>query len=134
MKEVRLTQRQFSHNLGLAMEGVAVDLTAALKRDCPVDTGLSRAAIHYEVKKAGRRIEIVMPGVLLYVEFGTPPHIIRAKNAKALHFKVDGEDVFAKTVHHPGTRPNPFIRNIFHLQLSNIVRDNLKRYMAGAAS
>jgi hypothetical protein len=44
-----------------------------------------------------------------FVIGGTRPHIIRARRAKALHFQMDGRDIFAKSVQHPGTRPNNFI-------------------------
>lgn len=39
-----------------------------------------------------------------YLEEGTRPHIIRPKRAKALRFKVGGRTVYAKIVHHPGTK------------------------------
>lgn len=46
-----------------------------------------------------------------YVLRGTPPHIIEARRAKALHWvNGNGHDVFAKRVRHPGTKPNPFPR------------------------
>jgi hypothetical protein len=46
-----------------------------------------------------------------YVLNGTPPHIIEAKRAKALHWTGrDGHGRFAKRVNHPGTRPDPFPR------------------------
>lgn len=40
---------------------------------------------------------------------GTRPHIIRPKTAKVLRFQVGGATVFAQEVHHPGTKPNPFL-------------------------
>ena len=42
-----------------------------------------------------------------HVEYGTRPHIIRAKNAKALS---NGSIIFGKKVNHPGTKPQPFLR------------------------
>lgn len=39
------------------------------------------------------------------VSGGTRPHVIRSRRAGALHFG----DQFAKTVMHPGSRPNPFM-------------------------
>ena len=42
----------------------------------------------------------------IFVIEGTRPHIIRAKYKKAL--KVPGFGVF-KSVHHPGTKANPFV-------------------------
>lgn len=57
-----------------------------------------------------------------YVERGTKPHIIRPKNKKALRFaasaggrrlsgrpRVGADVVFATIVHHPGTKPHPFL-------------------------
>lgn len=44
------------------------------------------------------------------VEYGTAPHTIEAKNAKALRFTKGGKTIFAKKVNHPGTKPQPFMR------------------------
>ena len=44
-----------------------------------------------------------------FVNDGTAPHIIRPRRAQALRFVVGGRVVFAKVVHHPGTRGNPFL-------------------------
>jgi len=46
-----------------------------------------------------------------YVEFGTAPHIIRAKNAKSLANTQTGQ-FFGPVVHHPGTKANPFMERI----------------------
>jgi hypothetical protein len=48
----------------------------------------------------------------LFVEKGTAPHIIRPVNARCLAFQggMLGGMVFARLVHHPGTKPNPFIQ------------------------
>lgn len=42
---------------------------------------------------------------------GTPPHIIRPRFKKALRFPGPGKGgvVFARVVHHPGTKPNRFL-------------------------
>jgi hypothetical protein len=39
------------------------------------------------------------------IEFGSAPHDIFPVTAKVLAFEVNGEQVFAKYVHHPGTMP-----------------------------
>ena len=50
-----------------------------------------------------------------YVELGTPPHIIEVKRAKVLakYMGTSGGKanfkIFGKKVHHPGTRPSPFL-------------------------
>ncbi|MDD1443190.1 hypothetical protein MEO93_23095 [Dolichospermum sp. ST_sed3] len=48
----------------------------------------------------------------IYVEKGTAPHIIRPVNASCLAFQggMLGGMVFTRLVHHPGTKPNPFIQ------------------------
>jgi len=43
-----------------------------------------------------------------YLEFGTRPHIIKPVRRKALRFIINRKIVFAKKVHHPGTKPSPF--------------------------
>ena len=45
-----------------------------------------------------------------YVEDGTQPHIIKVKNAKALHWISGNKHIFAKSVNHPGTRAKPFMK------------------------
>lgn len=66
------------------------------------------------------RVEISTPGGAVgvieataryasFVEAGTEPHDIRPRRAAALHWTdADGEH-FAQLVHHPGTRPLPFV-------------------------
>jgi hypothetical protein len=57
-----------------------------------------------------------------FVEYGTRPHIIRPRNGKFLRFPANGRSarltgsvrrggdaVFAREVHHPGTKPRPFL-------------------------
>lgn len=39
-----------------------------------------------------------------FLDEGVKPHTIRPRNAKALRFIVGGRVVFARVVHHPGTR------------------------------
>jgi len=45
-----------------------------------------------------------------YVEFGTAPHIIEPKDAKALYWS--GAQHPVKIVHHPGTKANPYMERI----------------------
>lgn len=56
----------------------------------------------------------------VYVEYGTAPHEIRPVMAKVLAFEVAGKMVFTSIVHHPGTKPNPFIR-----ETAQAVRDQI---------
>ena len=44
-----------------------------------------------------------------YVHQGTKPHRIMFKRKKALRFLKGGRFIFAKSVHHPGTKADPFL-------------------------
>jgi HK97 gp10 family phage protein len=85
------------------MEGEAV-------RNCPADTGRLRGSIH--THKVSDFHYILADGVNygVYVEFGTSPHMILPRKKKALKFQMDGRDVFARKVSHPGTNAQPFMR------------------------
>lgn len=50
------------------------------------------------------------PHALLHHE-GTRPHVIRPRTARVLRFRPKGGTafVFAREVHHPGTRPNRYL-------------------------
>jgi HK97 gp10 family phage protein len=116
--------------LELFKKGIANDLRNALVKSCPVDTGRLKISIKVNIK--GNKLIITMVDYALYVEFGTQPHIIRPKNKKALHWKNGKKDVFAKEVHHPGTKAQPFIRNTFYHKIPDIVAVNAARYLPEA--
>lgn len=47
-----------------------------------------------------------------FLEDGTPPHVIAAKDPKgALAFMIGGEMIFRKKVNHPGNKPFLFMKN-----------------------
>lgn len=86
------------------------------RADVPVRTGnLGRSIREDPINFVGPfRVE---SGVTAHADYaaavheGTRPHVIRPRRAKALAFDIGGRKVFATEVHHPGTRPRPFLRN-----------------------
>ena len=44
-----------------------------------------------------------------FLEWGTRPHEIRPRHARALRFVIRGRVIFAKRVWHPGVRPRFFV-------------------------
>jgi len=67
-----------------------------------------------------------------HVEYGTRPHIITVRNAKVLS---DGQTIFGKTVRHPGTAPQPFLRTGLDENKEKIqkkIRETLKAAIEGA--
>ena len=80
-------------------------------------------SIHIGAVTPTRAETIASANYALYVERGTRPHEIRAKNRKALRFATNPKDrrlsgsprkgaksvIFRKRVSHPGTRAQPFM-------------------------
>jgi hypothetical protein len=78
-----------------------------------VDTGRLRASIRVEARRTLTLRSVYTIGSdVFYAPFvndGTRPHIIRPRRGQALRFRVGGQVVFARVVHHPGTRARPFL-------------------------
>lgn len=104
---------KFKTALGYLIEGELI-------KNVPVNTGSLKASIETTISKD--KVNIAMLDYWKYIEYGTPPHIIRPVNAKALKFSINGDDVFAKEVHHPGTRPQPFIRPMLRNKLGGLIK------------
>jgi len=80
----------------------------------PVDTGRLRASIRVEARRTlTLRSRYTIGSDVYYAPFvndGTRPHIIRPRRpGGTLRFTVGGRVVYAKVVHHPGTRARPFL-------------------------
>lgn len=93
--------------LGYSIEGEA-------KQNAPVDTGAYRNNINTHIHK--RNAEVVAEAdYSAAIEYGITPNDkqVFPKVAKALHFKINGKDVFAKWVRpfKKGRKPNPIMRN-----------------------
>lgn len=69
--------------------------------------------------RMGRRVNAVIVGTHVRIESshpatmfvinGTRPHLIRPNTRKVLKFETKGRTVFARLVHHPGTKANDFL-------------------------
>lgn len=73
-------------------------------------TGNLRRSINRRVESAARGVISTDSKYATYVEEGTRPHVIVPIKNKMLAFKINGKMVFARSVHHPGSRPYPFMR------------------------
>ncbi len=101
---------------------IAIRLQNELIIAAPVDTGRLRNSIL--VTSKGTTLIITMVDYALYVEFGVPPHIIKPKDKKALHWGGKNGPI-VKEVHHPGQRPNPFIRNVLNNKIGIIIQEEI---------
>ncbi|QRE81831.1 hypothetical protein F1734_17335 [Rhodococcus ruber] len=92
-------------------------IAAQAKMNVPVRTGnLGRSIQEDPIVFSGPfRVTSGVTATASYaaaVHEGTRPHVIRARNARALAFPgAGGRTVFRRSVNHPGTRPRPFLRN-----------------------
>lgn len=118
-----LKMNEIKELLRIAFPGIARRMQNELVLKSPVDTGRLRNSIKVISTEDGLLISMVDYGK--YVEFGTPPHIITPKEKKALKFKIGTNEIFAKKVKHPGTRPNPFIRTTIQTKLKQIIIEEL---------
>ncbi len=91
------------------IERVAQEAEATMFFEAPWRTGKLAQSIVKEVDGLEASVGPVV-SYAGFVEFGTAPHEIRPIHAHVLAFKsAEGKMVFAPLVHHPGTKPNPFM-------------------------
>jgi hypothetical protein len=80
-----------------------------LKRTNPIDSGNMRdhTTARDSISPIGARVEAVVgTDYAKFVSEGTRPHVISARNARALRFTWHGRTVYFKSVNHPGTQAN----------------------------
>jgi len=137
-------EKEIQELLDKAMPEIARRVQNELILTCPVDQGRLRNSIKVIPQKNGLLIWMADYGK--YVEFGTPPHLIKPKSKEALKFewtefkgkriskkkrlekgmtKSQATEVFFKQVKHPGTKPNPFIRTMLSAKLRKIIIEEL---------
>lgn len=98
---------------------IQIDATANAKRAVPRKTGHLGRTIGPGGLTDSYTIVKATANYAAYVELGTRPHIIRPKNKKVLAWganrRLSGATrkgsamIFARVVHHPGTKPQPFL-------------------------
>jgi HK97 gp10 family phage protein len=105
------------------MDKAAEQVKEQMRQLVPVDTGTLRDSI--AVVKDGSTYHIGPVGVeyAKYVEYGTKPHVIMAKAGGVLAFQVGGSTRYAKSVKHPGTKAQPYIRPAKQWAIENLTDD-----------
>ena len=117
-------------NIPQKMNAVVTALTlklhAAVTARAPVKSGRLRQNIVSEVvtnesQALGRVFVAPFVPYAKFVEYGTKPHDIYPTKAQALRFMVGGEAVFAKVVHHPGTKAQRYVHGPFEEMKPDII-------------
>ena len=76
----------------------------------PVKTGYLASTVYKQVSDGEGVVGVAASYARVVVE-GSAPHEIRAANGGVLAFMIAGKMIFTPIVHHPGTKPNPFMQN-----------------------
>lgn len=65
-----------------------------------------------------------------FVHFGTRPHLIKPSKKKSLRWPQDARFIFARTVHHPGYKGDPWLFRAVDevgLRFNEIVNNSIKK-------
>ena len=92
--------------IDVGLEKIGIFVKGQAKSRAPIKTGQLKGSIDHEVK--GEQVAVftnVEYGAA--IEFGLEPMLIKVKNKKVLS---NGKTFFGKSVIHPGTNPQPFLR------------------------
>ena len=103
----------------LILEGTPI-IQQEMANQVPVKTGKLRASIYSELDE-NQSITSTNTGYGLFVDQPTKPHFIRPNISKFLHFKIDGQDIYAKEVYHPGTKGNFFIQRTVDIVMPQLL-------------
>jgi len=107
--------------VSVRLQEVCQEIADFARTIAPKRTGEYAASI-YSVQEGPLRFRIgASAGHAAIIEYGSMPHFILPRTARVLRFEVDGEEVFAKFVMHPGTRPMLIIHTAKKENMSKIV-------------
>ena len=117
MARIRLDRAELNRTIRGAsrqeLETAARQVMNRAKVLAPVDTGRLRASIRIESRRTFTLRSVYTIGSDVeyadMVHGGTRPHIIRPRTKQVLRFRIGGRTVFARVVHHPGTKARPFL-------------------------
>lgn len=98
-------------------------------------SGKLRRSTHHRVLIGRNKSRVRLrwrPRYATFIEYGTRPHIIRARRRQFLRFVVGGRVVYARKVNHPGTRPYKFGWKASHAA-HRVLGQRLRRRMSQLA-
>lgn len=116
-----------SRELESWMQATTLHLQREIFDRTPYKEGTLRKSISSEVERVGQfGVQGIVGTALDYaipVERGSDPHEIVPKNGKALHFMMRGVPVFARRVHHPGSKGAWMFTKAFEQNIKQIEAD-----------
>lgn len=121
-------QKSVNDELGAIIDRQAGRFVRIAWSEAPKNTGDYAARIRARQLTVANGVgfEVLSPSPLgKWIQMGTRPHVIRARNARYLRFywpKV-GRVVYFKQVNHPGTKANPFMARAYRQWAPDAQRD-----------
>ena len=100
------------------MRGIGQEIQVLAKQQVKIRTGKLRSSIRVTQRtwRTERAVEVGSKMKYAYMHHeGTRPHLIVPVRATHLKFRSGARIVFAKSVLHPGTRANPYLRRAMRL-------------------
>lgn len=98
--------------VGHYMEDKSVELVMLAKLQVGKKTLALMNSINYRLESGGDGLKSTVysdNSVAFMHHEGTRPHDIQARPGKTMRFEHRGRIVYAKLVHHPGTKPNRYL-------------------------
>lgn len=93
---------------GRGVRRITEDIADDARAGCPIDSGELVGSIGTSYPGELRGLITISAPHWHTVEYGSPPHIIRAHGRYSL--RSDEGEYFGPIVHHPGTPAQPFLR------------------------
>ena len=125
MYGVSIQASDFASHMERSVERLRGEILKALERTAQLASTYAKTSTLYKSHTYGLRSSITWGAQLGtsqasavmrasapyagFVEFGTRPHAIEARRKSTLRFVQNGAVRFARIVHHPGTKPRPFM-------------------------
>ena len=110
---------EIKDNVRKVVKNSAFNIERNAKSSASVKTGHLRRSISTKMGDMEATIHTSNLKYAPMVEFGTRPHIIRAKNKKALYWK--GATHPVKQVNHPGSKAKPYLIPAFDKEVPYFV-------------
>lgn len=132
-----------------AMDIIGFMLAQEFQSAAPKITSELARSFPGTMRVQGGKIYFSLPNYAEYVMDGSPPHVIEAKNKKSLAVPIDkwegvtpnpygsGEfpmlskdgkfALLGKRVYHPGNAPNPFMKEVLHTKIKDIIKTALEQ-------
>lgn len=114
LEEAEAELRKMAATMDSKVDGFAREAARFFEHEVrarvPVRTGRLRDSIRLRKEGVGYYVVETTAPYAGYVEYGSTPHIIEPTSASVLRFSLEGREIYARRVRHPGSSPRPYWR------------------------